>query len=716
VGRTRKRIFAAVVAIVFAYGCAGADRPPAGNEATATGDNIFSGPCSPEGAVRDCHAVIGIHHGVVDCFTATQTCSGGVWTGCGGDGTGGTIAAHSFGGGLHADSLSAASSTGSPCSTDPCDIGCSGYNETPPTPLFPPCGAGGFLIGDRVVDDLHGPIHDSQPDHCIADQNGCVAQRTINDNRTKCDDCQFDSHCVAGECEPWLLDGAATSLPADCASPNRVDFTVEYPCVTPSFGPPNDFHVTVCNRGLDDASAGTLRIGVFDPDKVPNCMGPTGPRGALPRGGRELRVDLTDAVIAAGSCFEVNASNADVTDLLGNIRPVNEFLAQLGDGVGLAANWDASIPECNVCNNWSGYDRHVRCTTVGTTTATVAQTYDGVCPPGYTPQWGTLAYSVNTPPGTDVKFAVSTGPAAAGPWTPGVPAQVAEAAPTPPPADHPSNCSMTGPSPCGGPYGPSCRCPIDLFPALTTPAPLTDANANQEFLELSIGFDATTFGCFASVPTTSTGTSAGCSGGQDVTGGACSAATQYSSQVCQQDFHCNGASCVWNQPPASPPGWFDPNCKTAAGAPGVDLTVGYPCGSTVPMCNRGGGTLASGTTVAFNISNSGTSWTCNAPFPTTAPGVPDCTYTTTAPLGPGQCVSVSGCDFGHGQRRIYVNADLAVTECTSASAGSYDGCINNTTAIKATGHSCPPRCQPPASVTQPSVNSWQVVYSCVGNE
>src|SRR5262249_52130367 len=149
------------------------------------------------------------------------------------------------------------------------------------------------------------------------------------------------------------------------------------------------------------------------------------------------------------------------------------------------ANWDASLPECNPCNNANAWVNGTLCTVVGTASSTYQQTYTATCAPGYAPQWDLLAFDVTTPRTTDVKFAVQTGPSADGPWSPAAPVEVAKAAQTHPPADHPNHCSMTGPSPCGPGYPASCACPVDVG------ASLAPTDVQQPDLLLSVTFDAT---------------------------------------------------------------------------------------------------------------------------------------------------------------------------------------------------------------------------------
>ena len=151
------------------------------------------------------------------------------------------------------------------------------------------------------------------------------------------------------------------------------------------------------------------------------------------------------------------------------------------------------------------------------------------------------------------------------------------------------------------------------------------------------------------IDTTANGDSA-CAPASNVHSVGCALATQLTD--CEQDFRCDPTSltCVWN----GGPGWFD------ATAAGVDLTVGaactqgaFPGPAVVPICNRGTGTVAAGTSIGINVTNPP-----GAPAGCTAIGPPDCS--APAPvggLGPGQCMDISGCpSLVPGNKFTVVNA------------------------------------------------------------
>ena len=194
------------------------------------------------------------------------------------------------------------------------------------------------------------------------------------------------------------------------------------------------------------------------------------------------------------------------------------------------------------------------------------------------------------------------------------------------------------------------------------------------------------------------GSNVGCSGGKDDFynngGSSCSI-----NQDCGQDSHCSSGTCVWN----GGTGYFDPNCKNAAGQPAVDLTIGAPCangnGYDIPICNRGGGNLPAGTIIAVGNSGNGGAgtWNCTTGNATVNSS---CSYTLPAALGPGQCTDIdtttpagSACAvLEQGERDLYINYDKAVTECGTTFSGTGAGCMNNSAHTKATGSGCPNAC------------------------
>ncbi len=111
---------------------------------------------------------------------------------------------------------------------------------------------------------------------------------------------------------------------------------------------------------------------------------------------------------------------------------------------------------------------------------------------------------------------------------------------------------------------------------------------------------------------------------------------------CQFDHHCVAGRCVpWA------PGETDPTCD------GVDLTAAPTCSGTIPICNRGNTTAPAGIEVLVFSGNSqqmqDNLGLCGG-FKSS--GQSSCT--TTEPIPPGACISVTGCSLG-GTKSIVVN-------------------------------------------------------------
>lgn len=247
---------------------------------------------------------------------------------------------------------------------------------------------------------------------------------------------------------------------------------------------------------------------------------------------------------------------------------------------------------------------------------------------------------------------------------------------------------------------------------------LTSQEAAAEYLLFDLG------NCVSGQPvppnyppisTTGSGTNATCSGGtvddNKIEPGSCT-----SDADCEMDFHCAAGTCIWD----GQSGYYDSTCVDASGNPGVDLTIGVPCSSNsgtsyeIPICNRGGGTLAAGSVITIENSGNGGSpsapWSC-APPPTPNPpsvsaGSATCSYALPMALGPGQCIDIDTSQpapnggqcavLEVGERYLYVNYDQSIKECgTGFSNGTGAGCMNNTSHTKTTGTGCPAVCGSP---------------------
>ncbi|WP_437301373.1 vWA domain-containing protein [Sorangium sp. So ce426] len=115
------------------------------------------------------------------------------------------------------------------------------------------------------------------------------------------------------------------------------------------------------------------------------------------------------------------------------------------------------------------------------------------------------------------------------------------------------------------------------------------------------------------------------------------------------------------------PNQTDPACSDP------DLTIGVPCGGTVPVCNRGTTAAPAGIEIyrypagAGQLPSSAPSrvGTCNPTGGTLA-------CTTAQPIAPGECISVTGCTGLTDGMELFVNPPGAgqITECQCANNGS----------------------------------------------
>ncbi|XXX81988.1 DNRLRE domain-containing protein [Sorangium sp. So ce134] len=191
------------------------------------------------------------------------------------------------------------------------------------------------------------------------------------------------------------------------------------------------------------------------------------------------------------------------------------------------------------------------------------------------------------------------------------------------------------------------------------------------------------------------------------TAGICPAPTTLNSGVCVPNWNsfcrnlvatqCPGKSC------ASPTGSWDATCvalaeqecgstcsadpgvqqglckaylpnQTNPACSGVDLTVGVPCGGTIPVCNRGNTPAPAGIEIhrypagAGQLPSSAPSRVLNSCSPTG--GTLACA--TAEPIAPGECISVAGCTGVADGMELIVNppGPGQIAECQCANNGS----------------------------------------------
>ncbi|WP_438021346.1 hypothetical protein WMF18_20710 [Sorangium sp. So ce315] len=116
------------------------------------------------------------------------------------------------------------------------------------------------------------------------------------------------------------------------------------------------------------------------------------------------------------------------------------------------------------------------------------------------------------------------------------------------------------------------------------------------------------------------------------------------------------------------PNQTNPECS------GVDLTVGVPCGGTIPVCNRGNTPAPAGIEIhsypagARQLPSSAPSRIASSCSPTG--GTLACT--TAQPIAPGECISVAGCTGLADGMELIVNppGPGQIAECQCANNGS----------------------------------------------
>ncbi|WP_437479383.1 DNRLRE domain-containing protein [Sorangium sp. So ce1014] len=114
--------------------------------------------------------------------------------------------------------------------------------------------------------------------------------------------------------------------------------------------------------------------------------------------------------------------------------------------------------------------------------------------------------------------------------------------------------------------------------------------------------------------------------------------------------------------------------QTNPACTGVDLTVGVPCGGTIPVCNRGNTPAPAGIAIHRYAAGAGQ-------LPSSAPSqvLDSCSpsggtlaCTTAQPIAPGECISVAGCTGVVDDMELIVNPPGPghIAECQCANNGS----------------------------------------------
>jgi hypothetical protein len=317
-------------------------------------------PCTSLGAVSDCGTVelkLGTY---VACSMGKMTCEGTTWGSCVGD----TVVDRAItGGNLHIASLGPSTV----CTNNPCDPYCNQFADTPTT-----LDAGALTAAEAGI-----YIAATAPNICTCNEpsnaaslypnlssaaKGNPASCAGNDAGTATDNCNHDTHCIGGSCQPYPVAGVN---PACTQAP---DYTLGLGCYDGT-----SWELQVCNRGyIPTPGVGHLMvaIGSGSPSTAAGACTtgttgaswPTGPTlsGASPDVG-ECDIDLSRTVIGPGQC--VNVSLASQCTQLDGVTPL-AGLAGMADA-GAAVHWAAinpssailpgttPVPECDTCNNYT---------------------------------------------------------------------------------------------------------------------------------------------------------------------------------------------------------------------------------------------------------------------------------------------------------------------------------------------------------------------------
>ena len=474
------------------YGCSTKEKPGAGGETTVgpNGEEF----CATEGDTRECHQLVSVQEGVKSCLHGVQVCSGGHWTGCGGNGT---IEATNVGVGV-ADlvgltdeevRIKAGSGTkdAGACS-NPCDPYCRGYDEDAGIKLdasiLPDAVVGLQATPPGFVDKLLRDKANSWGKDCERWDTGNSETGWVHSA------CQSDYYCARhvsgggteGDCVQFSEGpnethagklGGTTNGGVECADAYP-DLTLGTPC-----GLAGQIIVPVCNRGAAPVPAGTT-IKVSEENS--SLTTPTAPTlKATPAAGAEMAAcpthasnicNVTLAVpLNPGSCVRFSSLscagplNGNKSLYVNADKSIRECVIQprvLGPPVSAHGPTVEQARQYGCANNYTAFNSsQVPACLVSFAPKTIVVPYQPTCAPDERVQWGKLAWNASTPSTSEITFEVrvrdrfSDGGFSA--WSPWV--LVGDAKQLPPPAKDPAVCPMGGPSPC----------PKDLYAPLGGP-------------------------------------------------------------------------------------------------------------------------------------------------------------------------------------------------------------------------------------------------------
>lgn len=409
----RLALAVSVVAAVVVSAQACSTMPLAGGSDPTAGGAPLSGPCAPEGAVRDCRVPLGKANGVATCFVGTQECRGGLWTSCGGREI--TLSSVDFETSPQASQsgirpLVQPLSDAGQCTSDPCDPYCMAFNEDAGISAEAGVPTTFTLPGSNIFGGAPGGF--AKKSDCGSSSAGCNDKPPGAPYPRKCngedhyniwDSCLADTHCDvtrnngAGACVAnWDKTPTSDSRwnptlgrwdPSVCPG---VDVTVSAVCEVakvPGFN--------ICNRGNSAMYAATVALyidngnGDFGSSTHKSGVCPVRPASCSP--------PVPGGVLLPGRCFRVTNATCPVWN--GNGNPVAYVNADgaIPECGGTVTAGASTAPGCN--NNWADIKNGgVTCAANSTFIDTSrAFSYVASCPPGNTAQWKVLTYQASVP-------------------------------------------------------------------------------------------------------------------------------------------------------------------------------------------------------------------------------------------------------------------------------------------------------------------------------
>ncbi len=478
----------------------GTDKPASGAPGHGNGlgnGTIDNGTCSNEGEQRACHVDLGkTANQYQTCFYGKQTCTGGLWSACGGEGTvtssmPGVHVAPASNGGIPLNAKAfcgdgtcnggetcntcpndccpppgAASPGATVCTTDPCDPGCLGWNQTSAPVIEAGTDAGVGVSGFGQIPG--GQIKKELLDGCYAGQDcdnfGAYGVPSSYYN------CQMDTWCsytaLGGDgcCHQFPLNGTQDLNPLGNGTNSGIDLTIGPGCADKQSDGYRYF--PVCNRGLTAIAAGvTIHLKYFTPGfSTPNA--PCQNNSCTATSGFDCSVTTPTVLgqpwpgneagfgsyaftgLPPGQCILADLAAPGMAPGGANCTPpsATKFIYVNCDGSTNAAttegpiSWnqlptplngapdnepDAGPGDLGCANNFTIHSQDNNppsCTQAGATTITYMPQYQATCPAGYAPRWNKLYWNTSCPrnaSGTsEITFEAATAPDNAG--VPGV--------------------------------------------------------------------------------------------------------------------------------------------------------------------------------------------------------------------------------------------------------------------------------------------------------